>query len=136
MQANGAEMMRLACCLATERGVQLCCPVHDALMIEAPIDQINAAVKTTQEAMAEASRIVLNGFELRSDVKVVAYPDRYQDERGQKMWDMVWEIIRELEAEQPAHGRTCDLTAGDPLPVRQRPPVLSTSSLVQEVLTK
>src|SRR5262249_1786211 len=27
MQANGAEMMRLACCLATERGIQVCAPV-------------------------------------------------------------------------------------------------------------
>ena len=27
MQANGAEMMRLACCLATERGIVVCCPV-------------------------------------------------------------------------------------------------------------
>ncbi len=29
MQANGAEMLRLACCLATERGIAVCCPVHD-----------------------------------------------------------------------------------------------------------
>ncbi|MFZ0714258.1 DNA polymerase, partial [Mycobacterium sp.] len=29
MQSNGAEMLRLACSLATERGVQICCPVHD-----------------------------------------------------------------------------------------------------------
>src|SRR4029077_18739665 len=27
MQANGAEMLRLACCLATERGITVCCPV-------------------------------------------------------------------------------------------------------------
>ena len=32
MQANGAEMLRLACCLATERGVQVCAPVHDAVL--------------------------------------------------------------------------------------------------------
>ena len=30
MQANGAEMLRLACCLATERGIEVCAPVHDA----------------------------------------------------------------------------------------------------------
>jgi DNA polymerase-1 len=27
MQANGAEMLRLACCLATERGIEVCAPV-------------------------------------------------------------------------------------------------------------
>ena len=33
MQANGAEMLRLACCLATERGIAVCAPVHDAILI-------------------------------------------------------------------------------------------------------
>ena len=28
MQANGAEMLRLACCLATERGIEVCAPVQ------------------------------------------------------------------------------------------------------------
>src|SRR6516165_4837643 len=59
MQAHGAEMLRLACCMATERGIQVCAPVHDALLIEAPIDEIEMAVATTRELMAEASRIVL-----------------------------------------------------------------------------
>ena len=35
LQGNGAEMLRLACSLATERGVTVIAPVHDALMIEA-----------------------------------------------------------------------------------------------------
>ena len=34
MQANGAEMLRLACCLATEAGITVCAPVHDALLVE------------------------------------------------------------------------------------------------------
>ena len=36
MQANGAEMMRIAACLATERGIEVCAPVHDAFLICAP----------------------------------------------------------------------------------------------------
>ena len=37
MQANGAELLRLACCFATERGIQVCAPVHDAVLICAPL---------------------------------------------------------------------------------------------------
>jgi DNA polymerase I len=70
MQAHGAEMLRLACCLATERGVEVCAPVHDALLIAAPIGEIETAVAVTREAMAEASRVVLNGFEVRTDAQV------------------------------------------------------------------
>src|SRR5262249_15536967 len=40
MQANGAEMLRLACCLATERGISVCAPVHDAILIQAPLDRL------------------------------------------------------------------------------------------------
>jgi len=93
MQANGAEMLRLACCLATEQGVRVCAPVHDAVLIEAPISELEAAVQLTQACMVEATRIILRGFELRSDAKVFRHPERYADERGQKMWDTVWEIL-------------------------------------------
>jgi hypothetical protein len=92
MQGNGAEMMRLACCLATERGIGLCCPVHDALLIESPADHIDAAVGATQEAMREASEVILAGFSLRSEAKVVRHPDRYMDKRGQLMWETVCDL--------------------------------------------
>ena len=48
--------------------------------------------------MAEASRIILDGFELRTDAEVICYPDRYIDEkRGRQMWDTVVSILGELE---------------------------------------
>jgi hypothetical protein len=99
MQANGAEMLRLACLLATDRGVIIVAPVHDALLIEAPIADLDAAVAATQAAMAEASAIVLDGFTLRSDAKLFRYPERYMDERGRRMWDAVWSVITEIENE-------------------------------------
>jgi DNA polymerase I-like protein with 3'-5' exonuclease and polymerase domains len=71
MQGNGAEMMRIACCLATEAGIGLCCPVHDALLVEADEDEIDAVVTRTQDLMRQASEVVLNGFSLRTDSKTV-----------------------------------------------------------------
>jgi DNA polymerase-1 len=40
MQGNGAEMLRLACCISTERGIEVCAPVHDAVLICAPLDRL------------------------------------------------------------------------------------------------
>jgi hypothetical protein len=97
MQANGAEMLRLACCLATESGITVCAPVHDALLVMAPIERIGEVVAATQKAMADASKIVLDGFELRSEAKIFAHPDRFTDPRGASMWAKVWEVIEELE---------------------------------------
>ena len=82
MQANGAEMMRIAACLATERGIEVCAPIHDAFLICAPIDRIDEEAAAMRAAMIEASRAVLDGFELRVDVDVVRFPDRYMDPRG------------------------------------------------------
>jgi len=104
MQANGSEMLRLACCLVTEAGITVCAPVHDALLIEAPLDQLDAHIQKTQTLMAEASFIVLGGFALRSDVDIVRYPERYRDERGTQMWETVSEILDDLET-QPV--RSC-----------------------------
>jgi DNA polymerase I len=97
MQANGAEMLRLACCLGIEQGIEVCAPVHDAVLICAPLDRLDDEVARMQEVMAEAARIVLNGFELGTDAHVVRYPDRYMDERGVRMWDRVMKLIDEQE---------------------------------------
>lgn len=98
MQANGAEMLRLACCLAVERGVKVVAPVHDALLIEATVGDMVGAIVTARRAMEEASRIVLGSLTLRTDVKSFRHPMRYVDKRGLAMWNTVWAIIRELEA--------------------------------------
>jgi hypothetical protein len=93
MQANGAELLRLACCLATERGIEVCAPVHDAVLICAPLDRLDADIASMRAAMAEASRAVLGGFEIRTDVKTIRYPDRYDDPRGAVMWGRVMKLI-------------------------------------------
>jgi hypothetical protein len=93
MQANGAEMMRLACCFLTEAGVRVCAPVHDALLIEAPAADIDRAVEACQQEMGRASEAVLGRFALRTEAKVVRFPDRYMDGRGQAMWDTVFGLL-------------------------------------------
>jgi DNA polymerase family A len=93
LQANGAELLRLACCLATEQGIRVCCPVHDALLIEADDGDIDDAVRKCREAMEEASRIVLGGFTIRTETKIVRHPGRYMDKRGLTMWNAVSELV-------------------------------------------
>jgi DNA polymerase I len=100
MQGNGTEMMRLAACLATERGIEVCCPVHDAFLISVPLDRLDADIAAMRAAMAEAARVVLSGFELGTDVAITKYPDRYMDKRGQVMWDRVTNLLNTLGAKQ------------------------------------
>jgi hypothetical protein len=92
-QANAAEMLRLACCIGIERGIEICAPVHDAVLIAAPLDRLEQDILNMRAAMAEASRIILGGFECRTDVVAVRFPDRYADPRGAVMWSKVMKLL-------------------------------------------
>jgi DNA polymerase family A len=96
-QANGAEMLRLAACFATEVGIEVCALIHDAVLICAPLDRLDADVEAMRACMAKSSHIVLDGFELRTDAHSVRYPDHYSDPRGTVMWDRVMRLIAARE---------------------------------------
>jgi DNA polymerase I-like protein with 3'-5' exonuclease and polymerase domains len=98
MQANGAEILRLACCLATERGIAVCCPVHDALLVEARLESLDDVVERTRAAMVEASEIVLSGFPLRVEAKLIRHPERFEDPRGAKMWSTIWSCMATISS--------------------------------------
>lgn len=123
MQSNGAEMLRLACSLVTEAGITVCAPLHDALLIEAPIDALDDAVKGTRKLMAEASAIVLDDFELRSEFNIVRYPHHIGSANGESLWREVECILGEYDARtgsgrhSPAHQRdeTCPPTSSRPI---------------------
>jgi hypothetical protein len=93
MQANGAEMLRLACCLATEAWLEICAPVHDAILLAAPLDRLEDDTASLRSAMAEAGGAVLAGFEVRTDAEFIRYPDRYADPRGTTMWQTVQRLL-------------------------------------------
>ena len=99
MQGNGAEMLRIACIFLTEAGIRVCAPVHDAVLIELPLVGLEQGIAKAQGLMRQASSAVLGDFELGSDAKIICYPDRYMDERGQVMWDTVMRLIQKIKGQ-------------------------------------
>ena len=82
-------------------------PIHDAVLIEAPADRIDADVAVMREIMRRASRIVLNAdrdgtHELRTDATIVRYPDRYSDKRGAEIWEPSLRKLAELQKTKEA----------------------------------
>jgi DNA polymerase-1 len=98
MQSHGAEMLRIAAIAATEAGLEVCCPVHDAFLISAPIERIDADVEKMRAIMKKAGRVVA-GIDVRVDAKIVKAPDRYKDKRGVEMWDLVIGLLERIERE-------------------------------------
>jgi hypothetical protein len=110
VQGAGADILRLSVIWATRHGLRLLAPVHDALLVEAPIEQIDAHVVLLQELMRRASRVVLNPtadgtLELRTDAKVIRFPDRYADPRGDKIWAQVLELLAQQKSGETAAAR-------------------------------
>jgi hypothetical protein len=102
MQANGAEILRVALCFANQEGINVIAPVHDACLLQSPIDKIDDDVEKMKSIMARASKIVLGGLELKTDVDVIRYPDRYRDEGAYIKWNEIIETLETIEAR--SHG--------------------------------
>jgi len=92
MQGNGADILRVAICLCLENGIKVIAPVHDAILIESTIDDIEKDAAKASKIMTIASQHVIK-FPLTTDVKIIKYPDRYTDKRGSLMWNSIGEII-------------------------------------------
>jgi hypothetical protein len=99
MQANAAEMLRIGCILMVKRGIQLCAPVHDAVLIEATEETIEEQVAIAQECMEQASLIVLEDFKLSSDAKIIRYPGRFLEGDAEPFWNTVIAIYERIKAD-------------------------------------
>jgi DNA polymerase-1 len=103
IQAGCAEILRLATGYMLDEGIAICACVHDAVLIEAPIGEIEAAVAACQECWRRASAEYLGGFELGSDAKIVRYPARWGDNEEEdaediELWGRIQRLLDEIEA--------------------------------------
>jgi DNA polymerase I len=97
MQATGSDILRLSVCLAHDAGVTINAMVHDAIVIEAPSEELEAAVSAARDAMQRASEIVLSGFSIGTNVKYIQYPQRLLANKHQELWDTVWRVLQNIK---------------------------------------
>jgi hypothetical protein len=106
----GAEILRLATIAAEEAGLGVAALVHDAMMIEAPVERIDADTAVLREIMRRAARTVI-GIDIRVDYETVRYPDRYMDmserddsanPRRKTMWRQIMDLLAEVEQSSEA----------------------------------
>lgn len=75
------------------RWFYVCGTAHDAIIIEAPIERIEADVATLETYMKRASALVLDGADLKTEPEIVRYPERYRPADGAAMWEHVWRLL-------------------------------------------
>jgi hypothetical protein len=60
-----------------------------ARSISGPTSERSSAshsLSAMRECMSKAGRAVTGGLDVRTDVKIARWPDRYMDKRGEAMW--------------------------------------------------
>lgn len=96
-QTTCADILRLACVFIVEDGIELVGPIHDAVLVHVPLDDLEAQVVRVREHMAEAGRVVLDGFLLGTDAVIIRPGERFLDRRSVAMWQTLRGVMRELE---------------------------------------
>jgi DNA polymerase I len=114
IQSTGAEMMRTAAIAATDAGLLVGAPVHDALLLVGNRENFQQDVIDLQAIMGEAGEAVI-GVPVPTDAKLIwaagempgaetARPitkweaeGRYMDKRGAAMWERVMKLLQDAE---------------------------------------
>jgi hypothetical protein len=91
IQSTGADLLREVCCRVTEAGFVIIAPVHDAIVVEDWADRIEQTTFAVRQIMAEASKSILDGFEIFTEVQL--FEDRFVDKRGVGMWNRINELM-------------------------------------------
>src|SRR5262249_9631203 len=87
VQGGSADVTRLACNLASERGIAVLANVHDALLVEGDAGGIDGLADEVEGLMVRAGRDLLRGFTLKVDRQVVRHPDRLlSGEEDRRRW--------------------------------------------------
>jgi DNA polymerase I len=109
-QAGGGDMMRIAAIAATESGIAVCGPVHDAFWVAAPLGELDTTVHHMTDIMQRAGNAVTNGLPIRIETAAaVRWPlclgdVRGLDVKGQAMWLEVNDLIGGGQLVRRNHG--------------------------------
>jgi hypothetical protein len=97
-QANAAELMRLAACIATEEGIEIGMPVHDQFIAVAPSAEAQLVADRLARIMVDAGAVLFGrALRFRSTFNIIPHGQRYTDKRDLETWPFAVAEARRLE---------------------------------------
>jgi DNA polymerase-1 len=106
MQSHGSEMLRLAILYATEKGLRICAPLHDAIFAVAPANLEKWATETLKDCMERAAVDII-GVKIPIEMFIVRYPDRFvPDDKPTAMivWNKMMVSLEKAERQEEENG--------------------------------
>jgi DNA polymerase-1 len=93
MQATGADIIRVACAALTSAGVEVICPVHDAILFITDISCMEDVGDFVAQTMERAAVTVL-GARIPVDQQWVLPGENWRPKKGDKMWAVVSKALK------------------------------------------
>jgi DNA polymerase-1 len=97
IQSSAAEILHVATVLAERRGIELVASIHDAMIAECDVGDIEDVSVALDRAMRDAAAIILRGHELPTDDQIIQPDRRYFDKNGAAMWETVQQLLARAE---------------------------------------
>ena len=88
MQATAGDILRVACIALADECFRIIFPLHDAILVEVDIPDIDYASARIALLMEEAARAVL-GNPIPVDIDVVLPGENLRTDKGEAMWTIV-----------------------------------------------
>jgi DNA polymerase I-like protein with 3'-5' exonuclease and polymerase domains len=96
MQSTGSEMLQsTVVLLAVTHSIRICATMHDAILVELPLETWRDDLDMVRHVMAEVSKALI-GLEIRTDERVMMPGERYLTELDEE-----WERWRRVVAWRP-----------------------------------
>ena len=105
IQTLGSHILHFAEIGLTENDIRVCCPVHDAVLTECRLSEVDKHVDQVQRIMRQASKAAL-GFEINVDSKIIRYDARYMDKRGARMFEKATTALEHCTQVSPFRGES------------------------------
>jgi hypothetical protein len=99
IQGGAADILRVVTIRAFEAGIRICALVHDSIVIEAAIGDIDRVAEEAHKIMVQAT-IDIIGAPISVDCKITRYPDRVHDDDGEEDFNMLMGMHAEIEGGQ------------------------------------
>ena len=98
IQATAAEILHVACVLAERRGIEIIAPVHDALMAECDLRDVEDVAAALDHACGTLRPLCCRVTRCAPTRQIIRPGGYYFDDRGDKMYKAVISRIAKIES--------------------------------------
>jgi hypothetical protein len=99
VQSEAGEILRNALIRLTNANIKVCATVHDSVLIECPLPELDEQVRVAKQCMIDAASYVVGGTGIMVDVSVHKGNFKPKEE-DQKIFNTIFEEIEKYKADQ------------------------------------